>query len=303
MKGIYRVLLFSMLMVLLSPAFCPAGDLEGLTRGGAARPGSIRGVDHPGDLSPEGMGSPYAPVVCLNIRNEDLGRYDRQGAGGALRIARAEEETMGTDGAAPVSIADPLEPINRAFFYFNDKLYFWLLKPVARGYRAVTPQTLRICVKNFFYNLGFPVRFVNCIFQGKIRGAGNEITRFLANSTAGIGGLFDIATNNMKIKRYEEDLGQTFGTYGLGPGFYINWPILGPSSLRDTFGSVGDVFLDPLNYAVPHTKYRVSVNSYDTINKTSLSLGEYEDFKKAALDPYVALRDAYWQNRKSMISE
>ncbi len=201
------------------------------------------------------------------------------------------------------TIADPLEPINRAFYHFNDKLYFWLLKPVATGYKAVTPEKVRVGVKNIFYNLAFPIRFVNCLLQGKGKAACDEFVRFFANSTVGMGGFIDVASNKLELKKYDEDLGQTFGSYGAGPGFFINWPIFGPSSFRDTIGLAGDAFLEPLNYMVPKSKYRIPVGAYNTINKTSLSIGVYEDLKKAALDPYIAIRDAYYQHRRSQTRE
>ncbi|MBW1887895.1 MAG: VacJ family lipoprotein [Deltaproteobacteria bacterium] len=214
----------------------------------------------------------------------------------------SSEEYMNADESEEF-ISDPLEPINRAFFHFNDKLYFWLLKPVASGYKVVVPQPVRVSVRNFFYNAAFPVRFVNCLFQAKIEDAGVELSRFLVNTVVGVAGFFDMATKKFNLKRQEEDLGQTLGSYGVGPGIYINWPILGPSSLRDTVGLVGDAFLDPLNYIVPRTKYRMSVKTYNGINKTSLTIGDYEDLKRAALDPYVATRDAYFQYRQSRIKE
>jgi phospholipid-binding lipoprotein MlaA len=209
----------------------------------------------------------------------------------------ADEETV-----PPLkTIADPIEPVNRAFFYFNDKLYFWLLKPVARGYRFILPQPVRIGVRNFFDNIGYPIRFVNCLLQGKFEGAGFETQRFLINSLASFG-FKDLATDNLGIKEYDEDFGQTLGFYGLGPGFYINWPILGPSSLTDTVGIVGDIPLDPVSYT-GETFTALPVRSLDLVNRTSLTIGEYEDLKRAALDPYVAMRDAYYQFRQNKISQ
>jgi phospholipid-binding lipoprotein MlaA len=199
------------------------------------------------------------------------------------------------------TIADPIEPVNRAFFYFNDKLYFWLLKPIARGYRFILPQPVRIGVRNFFDNIGYPIRFVNCLLQGKFEGAGFETQRFLINSLATLG-FKDLATDNLGIKEYDEDFGQTLGFYGLGPGFYINWPILGPSSLTDTVGIVGDIPLDPVSYT-GETFIALPVRSLDIVNRTSLTIGEYEDLKRAALDPYVATRDAYYQFRLNKIRE
>lgn len=200
------------------------------------------------------------------------------------------------------TIADPIEPINRAFFHFNDKLYFWLLKPVARGYGFILPQSVRIGLRNFFDNLGFPIRFVNCVLQGKLEGAGREANRFIVNTTVGLLGLIDVAEEKMDINEQDEDFGQTLGFYGLGPGFYINWPILGPSSLTDTIGIVGDIPLDPVSYT-GETFIALPVRSVDLVNRTSLTIGEYEDLKRAALDPYVATRDAYYQFRQNKINQ
>ena len=202
---------------------------------------------------------------------------------------------------AEETIADPLETINRAFFHFNDKLYFWVLKPVASGYRAVFPKPVRVGVSNFFSNIGFPVRFVNCMFQRKPDGMGYEIARFFLNSTIGVAGFIDVSTSDQGWPKQDEDLGQTMGAYGLGNGFFINWPFIGPSSFRDTLGLVGDAFLDPIFYL--DLEWSLALRGYDIINETSLIIGDYEDLKRAALDPYVALRDAYYQNRKTRIQE
>ncbi|MGD9033823.1 MAG: VacJ family lipoprotein [Desulfobacteraceae bacterium] len=212
-----------------------------------------------------------------------------------------EDEEDTADVLPLKTIADPLEPINRAFFHFNDKLYFWFFKPVARGYGYIFPQSVRIGVRNFFDNLGFPIRFVNCVLQGKFEGAGFETQRFLINSLTTLG-FKDVATDNLGIKEYDEDFGQTLGFYGLGPGFYIDWPIIGPSSLTDTVGIVGDIYTQPLNYVIEF-KYNVGIRAYDIVNSTSLTIGEYEDLKRAALDPYVAIRDAYYQFRQKKIKE
>ena len=200
-------------------------------------------------------------------------------------------------------IADPLEPLNRVFFNFNDRLYFWFLKPVATGYNNAVPEPLRVSLRNFFSNLFMPVRAVNCLLQGKIEGFGIEITRFLLNSTMGVLGFGDPANVVFNISKKDEDFGQTLGFIGIGPGIYINWPILGPSSLRDTVGIIGDGFLDPVNYLAPHTRYNMGVKAYEKLNGTSLVLGDYESLKKAALDPYVSLRNAYYQHRQHKIKE
>ena len=144
---------------------------------------------------------------------------------------------------------------------------------------------------------------MNCLLQGKFRAALNETARFIANSTVGLAGLFDVAESRLDLKKQEEDFGQTLGSYGFGAGFYIHWPILGPSSLRDTIGMGGDFFLDPWNYMDLTTKENIGIKGFDELNGISLTLEEIEDLRKAALDPYVALRDFYFKSRKKKIKE
>jgi phospholipid-binding lipoprotein MlaA len=199
-------------------------------------------------------------------------------------------------------IADPLEPWNRMMFTFNDKLYFWFLKPVARGYRTVVPEWGRVRVYNFFENLKMPISIVNSLLQFKGKAVANDLARFLANTIFGFGGFFDVVGENPDFKGSGEDLGQTFGVYGLGDGFYIVWPILGPSSIRDSIGRVGDGFLYPVNYVGDF--YVVGgIRAYESVNETSLTLGEYEDLKKASIDPYAAARSAYYQYRKDQVKK
>ena len=201
--------------------------------------------------------------------------------------------------ASASTIADPLEPVNRAFFHFNDKLYFWVLKPVATGYKVIIPEDGRVGVRNFFSNFTTPIRLVNCLLQARFKGAGNETLRFLINTTYGLVGFLDTAKKEFKIEKQEADVGQTLGVWGMGPAFYINWPILGPSTLRETEGYVGDAFLDLQTY-LPSRLLIVDVSAWvvDKVNETSLPLGEYESLKKAPLDPYIALREAYYQYRQ-----
>jgi len=202
---------------------------------------------------------------------------------------------------APATIADPLEPFNRSMYHFNDKLYFWLLKPVSQAYGKVVPEPARTSVQNFFTNLAFPVRFLSCLLQADFRGAAKESGRFVANTLWGIGGLLDpSSTSELDLPKQNVDLGQTLGSYGVGPGFYIVWPVLGPSSLRDTVDIVGKHFLNPVSYLNPwYTP--MAVRGYDAVNETSLRIGDYEALKGAALDPYLSIRDAFVQYRKKKI--
>ena len=199
------------------------------------------------------------------------------------------------------TVADPLEPFNRAMFHFNDKLYFWVLKPVAQGYQDVVPEGARISVRNFFSNVVFPIRFVNCLLQGNFNGAAIELSRFTVNALLGLGGLFDPASSQeMKLIKQDADFGQTLGVYGLGQGIFLTWPILGPSTPRDTVGLAGDWVVNPITYLSPwYVPY--ALKSYDRVNEVSLRIGDYEALKEAAIDPYLALRDAYLQYRQKKV--
>jgi phospholipid-binding lipoprotein MlaA len=194
-------------------------------------------------------------------------------------------------------VSDPLRPWNVAWFHFNDKFYFWLVKPVSTGYRYILyPRFVRVGIKNVLDNLAFPGRFLNCALQGRPNPTGTELLRFLTNSTLGVAGVWDPATIWFHMARYDEDFDQTLGAWGLPTGVYLNWPVVGPSSVRGTFGLLGDWVLNP----IVNTSYGTALS---TINTTSLGLNEYETLLKAALDPYVSIRDAYFENRAKEIAE
>nr|CRH06968.1 putative VacJ family lipoprotein [Candidatus Magnetococcus massalia] len=204
---------------------------------------------------------------------------------------------MWADAAA---IDDPLEPINRVVFALNDTLYMVLIKPIAHGYAFVVPKDLRLAVRNFFWNLKEPMHMVNSALQGEMDQAIIELGRFGLNSTVGAAGLLDVAGEKAQWISHREDLGQTFGHYGVGEGFYIVWPLLGASTLRDSVGMIGDAALSPTSYLETWTQ--VAVRGVETVNRASLSLGDYESIKAAALDPYLAIRHGYKQLRDREIA-
>lgn len=214
---------------------------------------------------------------------------------------KKEEEELEYMDEEEERIADPLEPLNRIFFYFNDKLYFLVIRPAAQGYSFILPENARIAIRNVFNNITTPIRIVNNLLQFKVESAGNELLRFGLNSTVGVLGLYDYAGKKIGIRMQDEDFGQTLGVWGLGPIFYINWPVLGPSSVRDTVGLAGDYFLDPVSYVTPALD-SFAIRAGDKVNRASLSIGQYEEIKKDALDPYTAFRDIYYQYRKSKIN-
>lgn len=210
---------------------------------------------------------------------------------------RDEEDTQEV-----VLIADPIEPFNRAMFTFNDKLYSWVLRPVALGYRKVTPGPVRVGVSNFFTNLAAPIRFANCILQGKGEAATIEVSKLIFNSTFGLLGFIDLFEDHPEMQPDKEDFGQTLGKLGAGDGFYIVWPILGSSSLRDTAGLAGDYFLYPLNY-LDNTQAALAIRGYERINALTFRIEDIDALKKAAFDPYEAARNFYVQLRRSKINK
>lgn len=199
-------------------------------------------------------------------------------------------------------LIDPLSGYNRVMTQVNDKVYFWALKPVSQGYRVVVPEGGRLAVGHFFRNLLMPVRFANNLLQLKLKQAGTELTRFVVNSTVGVLGFGDPAGDYFGLQAYPEDFGQTLGHYGVGSGFHIVLPLLGPSNLRDTFGLIPDYYLDPVNH-IDHSETALAVKAYKAVNHTSLHIGEYESLKNDAVDLYTFLRDGYEQRREKQIKE
>ena len=206
-----------------------------------------------------------------------------------------------------LQIKDSIEPFNRAMFVFNDKFYYYLFKPVYKGYSFVVPEPARKSVRNFYTNLQMPGRFFNCLFQGKGKGAGTELLRFTINSTLGIGGLFDAAKAGFDLKGYEEDVGQTLAKANMGEGTYIVLPFFGPSNVRDTVGLAGDTVLNPITWVTYFFLAPIEgfgINAYNVTNTGSLEAEDaYEKITKPAIDPYIALQDAYTKNRIKKIKE
>jgi phospholipid-binding lipoprotein MlaA len=203
----------------------------------------------------------------------------------------------------PSNVNDPYEGFNRKVFDFNDSVYFHVLKPVAVYYSDWVPLDLRTGIKNGFYNLVFPSRFVNCMLQGKVDKASIQIVRFVINSTMGLAGMLDIAQSQFQLAAYDVDFGQTLALWGVGSGPYLVIPLLGPSNERDFVGFGADSVMDPLFWIPPNWWVSFIAQTGKFINRASLELGQYEELKKASLDPYVAMRDGYIQYREHFISK
>jgi len=284
---------------------CGIVFVAGIFCGGVALAGEVSALEHE-SVTAEQTDALDHSLVAINT----AGTGKAPGVGEDLALATEESsaqdvfenEYENEDAVDTVSIADPIEPVNRVFFQFNDKVYHWVLKPVAVGYDATFSELVRVSVKNFFSNVKMPIRFVNSLLQGKFAGAGTELARFGINTTIGFVGFFDVAKFKFDLEPSDEDFGQTLGFYGLGGGMYIVWPFLGPSTLRDTVGMAGDAFLSPVSYISPF-EVPFSLRLTETVNNTSLDIDAYDDLIAASVEPYTGVKDAYIQYRKNQIAK
>ena len=202
-----------------------------------------------------------------------------------------------------VEVNDPLIRLNQEFFIFNDAMYTAIIRPLAKGYNVVMPEEIRLSVKNFFVNLRFPIRFVNCLLQAKGTKALEEFATFFLNSTVGFAGIQTPASYYDNLPPSPEDLGQTLGVWGADEGFFIMYPILGPSSLRDSARFIDSFFLDPISWLDLDWKTRLAILAYEKFNEISFEIDDIDALKEAVLDPYVAVRDAYIAHRNKLIAE
>ncbi len=194
---------------------------------------------------------------------------------------------------------DPLESFNRAMFTFNDTADRWVLKPVSRGYRAVTPDPVEKGIARMFSNVGEVVNIVNDVFQGKVAQAGNDTGRLLVNSTVGVAGFFDVADSWGMQKSSVEDFGQTMAVWGVPQGAYIVLPFFGPSNFRDAPGRLVDSFLNPIGY-IEHVPTRNQVYGANVLSSRAELL---EAEKLISGDKYSFVRDVYLQRREHLIND
>jgi len=196
---------------------------------------------------------------------------------------------------------DPIEPLNRSIYEFNDTVDRALIKPVAQGYNEILPQPVRTSVGNFFSNLDDVLVIFNDLLQFKLTQAVSDFSRVLWNTTLGVLGLFDVSSS-MGLEKHNEDFGQTLGYWGITDGPYLVLPILGPSSLRDAVGRIADWQVDPLAQHYNVTERNVAnVVKVEDIRARLLQTDKVLD--TAAIDPYVFLRDAYLQRRRALVHD
>jgi phospholipid-binding lipoprotein MlaA len=196
--------------------------------------------------------------------------------------------------------SDPLEPVNRAVYAFNETADRFVLRPVAKGYDAVTPRPVRTGVRNFFSNLFYPTVLVNDLLQGKGAQFGQDLARLFLNSTAGLFGFMDVATPN-GLPKHDEDFGQTLGYWGVGPGWYLMLPLLGPATNRDLVGRAGDYGTNPLVY-FDNEGVSWGLGVLDTV-ETRAQFLPLDKVLEQQLDRYVFIRTGYLQDRLNKVHD
>lgn len=219
------------------------------------------------------------------------------------KTSNTSSDSLTADYSESQEVYDPAEPVNRAIYKFNAVVDGYVIRPVAVSYRYVVPQWGRQRVTNFFYNLSEPVTFVNSALQADPQNTFTALWRFLINSTFGILGTFD-AASDLGLKPRQEDFGQTMGTWGYNESAFVELPLLGPSNVRDSVGLVVDYFTNPFyDGLVIHSEWtRLGLGVADALDKRTNLLDITDDIDKNSLDPYAAYRSAYTQKRNSDIA-
>jgi phospholipid-binding lipoprotein MlaA len=198
---------------------------------------------------------------------------------------------------------DPWEPFNERMFWFNrEVLDRYLLKPAATAWDFIFPDPVQEGIHNIFDNLAVVRRVVNNSLQAKFGGAGRELARFTINSTVGVVGFFDVARDGFGIQQSDEDTGQTFGVWGMGPGPYLVLPFLPPLTVRDGIGYAFDTLMTPYIYFIPWYA-NTGATATNVVNERSINLDRFERVAESTVDLYGAVRNAYLQRRAAAIRQ
>ena len=236
-------------------------------------------------------------------------RYPAFAALVVLGLSACATKPPATDPAAVADYEqtnDPLEPTNRVFYAINNGIDTVILKPAAQAYRFVVPSPVRNGIHNVLVNLGTPVRLSNDILEAKPRRAGDTTMRFLINTTVGVLGIFDPATN-WGYPAHDADFGMTMANWGVPEGPFLFLPVLGPSDPRDAAGFGADIALDPFTWiggpSTGLTAFNWSRYGVGAVDARERVLGTIDQIKKTALDPYATFRSLYRQHRHAQIEE
>src|SRR5215468_3275284 len=222
------------------------------------------------------------------------------GADGGVQSSKLVEKPADSDNLEEAEDYDPWQPFNQKMFTFNhDVLDKYIVKPAATGWSKISPEPARRSLSRLFDNFDMPRRLVNNIFQARPIGAARELTRFLVNTTVGVGGLFDVAST-MHIEPSNADAGETLAMYGFGQGPYLVLPTFPPSTVRDAIGHGIDGALDPVSYVLPFFANRAK-SIFIAVNERSLNLKLFADVEDSVLDLYSAARNGYLQRRRVLV--
>lgn len=219
-------------------------------------------------------------------------------ADAAQPYTAAQAETDGYD-----DVNDPIEPVNRFIFGFNELVQAWVLRPATEVYRIFIPPPIRQVIGNMIDNVRSPVILANDLLQGETDRAWETTQRFAINTTIGVGGMFDWATD-FGIPKHNEDFGQTLAVWGVGEGFYLVLPVFGPSNPRDAVGKVVDRFFDPLSFYLASENLEAAQYarlSTEAVDEYGGVVDELEELKRTSVDYYAALRSLYRQRRATEI--
>ena len=254
----------------------------------------------------DGLEPPVNAVSGLSEPPSASAVSDEAPTDGSLAVVVPDREPVEEIGrvlqAEPGEVTeyDPWEPFNERMFTVNRELDHYVLKPVATGWNTVVPDEVQRGFGRMFNNVFAPQRFVNCLLQAKLVGAGRELVRFVLNSTIGVAGIFDPG-KDVGLPPCDEDFGQTLAVWGAGAGPYLVLPFFPPMTVRDGIGIGVDSLFNPINYFTPFAS--IGIRATDAVNSRSENLEVFEDVEEGTLDMYSAVRNGYLQRRARAIQE
>ena len=253
----------------------------------------------PAEANPVSIADEVTPPIANAQANATPAEDDFAAIYGHDEYNPVADPTLPPGVQMPVSY-DPWEKLNRKTHRFNNAVDRTIARPLALGYVKVVPRPVRLGVSNFFSNLGEPITTLNSLLQGKPKQAAQSLGRFLLNSTLGIGGIFDPASD-AKLPRKNEDFGQTLGVWGWRRSRYVELPLFGPRTIRDVFGLLGDAPLSPIRQ-VDDDKIRLGLQGLQLVNVRAQLLS-IDSLREGAVDEYALFRDSWLQRRNYQISE
>ena len=273
-------------------------------------PGAIPATPEPSSasdpLTAPGDGSIQFPAVTPIVGDGGDGGAEAEFA--QAQPAPTEKEPQDKEPKEPGGLPsddedyDPWERFNEKVFEFNRQTDRFVLKPIAKVYSVIVPEPFELMFANGFDNISFVPRMINSLLQAKWGGATRELSRFVINSTLGIGGLFD-AAKYWGIEKSREDFGQTLGVWGVSPGPYLIVPFMEPMTVRDGIGRGVDSLMNPLSYFIPFFWTGVSLKLGEIVNDRALNLELFQGFEESVVDLYSAVRHGYLRRREQMIKE